>query len=91
VPLVLGVVTSLGTPAIGPDILVWFGVVTVIAVEIGLLTPPFGITVYVVKASIEGSDASLMDVFVGVLPFVAAMVLVTLVVIFVPVLSLVWF
>src|SRR5690606_7291556 len=30
--------------------LVWFGIITVIAVEIGLLTPPFGLSVYVIKS-----------------------------------------
>ena len=40
VPLMLPVMTGLQVD------LVWFGVVTVIAVEIGLLTPPFGISVH---------------------------------------------
>jgi C4-dicarboxylate transporter DctM subunit len=91
VPLTIGIVQTLGAAVVGPEVLVWFGVVTVIAVEIGLLTPPFGITVYVVKAALEDADVSLSEVFLGVLPFVGAMLLVTLLVIFVPALSLVWF
>lgn len=31
--------------------LIWFGVITVIAVEIGLLTPPFGLSVYTIKSA----------------------------------------
>ncbi|MEM9011133.1 MAG: TRAP transporter large permease subunit [Pseudomonadota bacterium] len=91
VPLTIGVVEALGGDIIGPDILIWFGVVTVIAVEIGLLTPPFGITVYVVKAALEDIEVSLTEVFIGVLPFVVAMLIVTLLIIFIPWLSIVWF
>ena len=36
--------------------LVWFGVVTVVAVEIGLLTPPFGLSVYVIKSTLPGRE-----------------------------------
>ena len=33
--------------------LIWFGVITVVAVEIGLLTPPFGLSIYVIKSTLE--------------------------------------
>src|SRR3546814_12198281 len=62
-PLMLPVVTSLGGD------LVWFGVVTTVAVEIGLLTPPFGLSVYVVKGALPPGMASLNDIFAGALPF----------------------
>ena len=39
VPLMLPIVIPMGVD------LVWFGIITVIAVEVGLLTPPFGISV----------------------------------------------
>src|SRR3546814_17801248 len=38
--------------------LVWFGIVTIVAVEIGLLTPPFGLSVYVIKSTLEIGRAS---------------------------------
>ncbi len=91
VPLTMGVAKQLGLDVIGPDVLVWYGIVTVIAVEIGLLTPPFGITVYVVKAALHNVDVTLMQIFRGVAPFVVVMLIVTLLVIFFPALSLVWF
>ena len=56
--------------------LVWFGIVTVIATEIGLLTPPLGIAVYVVHATLARPDISLKDVFVGSAPFALAMLFV---------------
>jgi C4-dicarboxylate transporter DctM subunit len=81
-PLVLPVVAKFGVD------LVWFGIVTVIAVEIGLLTPPFGISVYVIKATLDDQRLSLNDIFAGALPFAGIMLLVLLLVIFVPWLSL---
>ncbi|KMK64552.1 TRAP transporter large permease [Puniceibacterium sp. IMCC21224] len=52
---------------------VWFGIVTIIAVEIGILTPPVGIALFVVLASAEDPDITLKDVALGALPFVGAM------------------
>ena len=67
--------------------LVWFGIVTVVAVEIGLLTPPFGISVFVVKSSLKDKDISLADIFIGSAPFAVTMFLVVLLLIAFPILS----
>ena len=75
--------------ALGGD-LIWFGVVAVVAVEIGLLTPPFGISVYVVKSTLDDQRIALRDIFAGAFPFVVCMALVTLLLVFVPQLSLVF-
>ncbi len=56
--------------------LIWFGVVTVLAVEIGLLTPPFGISVFVIKSALDRPDISLGDIFLGAAPFAAMMLIV---------------
>ncbi|HEY4773996.1 MAG TPA: TRAP transporter large permease subunit, partial [Xanthobacteraceae bacterium] len=56
--------------------LVWFGVVTVVATEVGLLTPPFGLAVFVVHSTLARPDISLKDIFVGSLPFALSMCLV---------------
>lgn len=53
--------------------LIWFGVMTVIAVEIGLLTPPFGLSVYTIKAALQDKSIPVGDIFRGALPFVGAM------------------
>ena len=60
---------------IGVD-LIWFGIITVIAVEVGLLTPPFGISVFVVKSSLTDKSISLRDIFIGSAPFAVTMVVV---------------
>lgn len=69
--------------------LIWFGVITVVAVEIGLLTPPFGLSVYVIKSTLQDQRISLGDIFRGTFPFTLMMLAVLLLLIFVPNLSLV--
>jgi len=69
--------------------LIWFGVVTVVAVEIGLLTPPFGLSVYVIKSTLQDQRITLGDIFRGTAPFTLMMLAVLLLLIFVPQLSLV--
>lgn len=63
--------------------LIWIGVLSILAVEIGLLTPPFGIAAFVIKATLGSkSDISLGDIFIGAAPF-ALMMLVVLALVFV--------
>ena len=66
---------------------IWFGILTVIAVEIGLLTPPFGLTCYVVSSTLRGTGIALSDIFIGALPFVWVMGIVTLLLVFFPTLA----
>ena len=82
-PLVLPIVESFGQD------LIWFGIVTVIAVEMGLLTPPLGIAVYVVRSTIDDARVTLNDIFIGAFPYVIIMLLVTILLIAFPSLSLV--
>ena len=56
--------------------LIWFGIVTIIAVEIGLLTPPFGISVYVIKSLIDDDSVTLGQIFAGAAPFALIMLVV---------------
>jgi tripartite ATP-independent transporter DctM subunit len=53
--------------------IIWFGVITVVAVEIGLLTPPFGISVYTVKSALNDKAITIKQIFVGAFPFVVCM------------------
>jgi tripartite ATP-independent transporter DctM subunit len=63
--------------------LIWFGIVTIVAVEIGLLTPPFGISVFVIKSALDDPDIPLGEIFRGAAPFALMMlVLLALVMIF---------
>jgi len=53
--------------------IIWFGVITVVAVEIGLLTPPFGISVYTVKSTLNDKSITVAQIFRGTFPFVVCM------------------
>ena len=53
--------------------LIWFGVLTVVAVEMGLLTPPFGLSVYTIKSAMDDPDLKVGEIFRGTFPFVLAM------------------
>jgi len=64
--------------------LIWFGIVTIIAVEIGLLTPPFGISVYVIKSVIDDDSVTLGQVFAGAAPFALMMLVVLILVLMFP-------
>lgn len=64
IPLFFPVVTGLGYDP------VWFGIIVVMVVEIGLITPPFGMNLFVLRSVVP--DVPLMTLYRGVLPFVAA-------------------
>ncbi|OJJ10346.1 C4-dicarboxylate ABC transporter permease [Alphaproteobacteria bacterium AO1-B] len=82
VPLFLPLVEPMGMS------LVWFGIVTVVGAEIGLLTPPLGISCFVIKATLNDPRISLKDVFIGAFPFALVMLVVLIALIRWPSLSL---
>ncbi len=57
--------------------MIWFGIIVVIVSEIGLITPPIGMNVFVVKSVLP--DARLSDIFHGVTPFIFALLIALLV------------
>ena len=57
---------------------------TVIATEIGLLTPPLGLAVYVIKSTLVQKDISLADIFIGAAPFALMMLVVLILVMIFP-------
>ena len=81
VPLFITLMESMGLS------LVWFGIITVIGAEIGLLTPPLGISCFVIKSTLNDPDISLKDVFLGSFPFAVLMLLVLILLIQYPILS----
>ena len=64
VPIIVPVVQALGFDPI------WFGVIIVMTVELGLIHPPVGMNVFVIKSVIP--EVSFSTIFKGVLPFIAA-------------------
>lgn len=67
-PLMLPIVRALGFD------LIWFGIVSIVAIEMGLLTPPFGLVVYTMKAAL-GEDVQLEEIFRGSAPFLLMMII----------------
>jgi tripartite ATP-independent transporter DctM subunit len=64
IPIIYPLVLSLGFDPI------WFGVIIVLVTEMGVITPPVGINVYVIKSISEG--VRLETIFRGIFPFLAA-------------------
>ncbi|MEM1201540.1 MAG: TRAP transporter large permease [Pseudomonadota bacterium] len=52
------------------DLKIWFGILALIVVELGLITPPVGLNVYVISAL--SKDATMVETFKGVIPFLGA-------------------
>lgn len=67
VPIFFPVVKALGFDPI------WFGIITVLVVEIALITPPIGMNVYVIWGITD--DVSMSTIFRGILPFLGVLVL----------------
>lgn len=47
----------------------WFAIVAILSIEIGLLTPPFGMVAFAMKSAI-GNTVRVEDIFAGVVPFI---------------------
>jgi TRAP-type C4-dicarboxylate transport system permease large subunit len=67
VPLMVPVIMTIGLDPI------WFAIVVILAVEIGLLTPPFGMSVFAMSA-VLGDRATVSEIFIGTIPFLITMV-----------------
>jgi tripartite ATP-independent transporter DctM subunit len=68
------------------DLKIWFGILALIVVELGLITPPVGMNVFVINSLAR--DVPMMQTFIGVLPFFFAELLRVTILIAFPVLSL---
>ena len=70
---------SLGS--VGVD-LIWFGILVIIVIELGLISPPIGMNVFTVKS--VAPEIPLGSIFLGVLPYIVAMVVGGVLIIFFP-------
>lgn len=55
--------------------LIWFGIVAIVTIELGLLTPPFGMVVFVMKASLP-YKVDVSEIFIGSFPFFCVLLVV---------------
>jgi C4-dicarboxylate transporter DctM subunit len=80
VPIFLPIILNLGFDPI------WYGVLMIMVMEMGLITPPVGMNVYIVAG--VAKDVQLMTIFKGVAPMVAGMAVAIIIVCVIPQLSL---
>lgn len=80
IPIMFPVVLKLGFDPI------WFGMVSIVSIEIGLLTPPFGMVPFAMQSSI-GRSANIEEIFAGSLPFTLLLGVALILVIAVPSIS----
>ncbi|MGC1696744.1 MAG: TRAP transporter permease [Pseudolabrys sp.] len=80
VPIIFPVVTHLGFNPI------WFGVIIVMTVELGLIHPPVGMNVFVIKSVVK--DVSFATIFKGVIPFIITDLIRLVILIAFPILAL---
>lgn len=82
VPVFLPVVMKFGYDPI------WFGIILVVMVEVGLLTPPVGLNLFVIQA--QASDVPLTAIYRGIVPFLAAPFILIVLLFLFPGLALWW-
>ena len=80
VPIIYPVILQLGFDPI------WFGVIIVMTVELGLIHPPVGMNVFVIKSVVK--DVSFTTIFKGVIPFVVTDLLRLVILISFPIIAL---
>ena len=62
---------------------IWFGILVLIVVEVGLITPPVGMNVFIIR-SVASKYVSLTQIFAGVVPFILADIVVVTLIITIP-------
>ena len=80
IPILFPVILNLGYDPI------WFGVIIVLVTELGVITPPVGINVYVIKG--VAPDIPLEVLFKGILPFLFPILLTIVLMIAFPIIAL---
>jgi tripartite ATP-independent transporter DctM subunit len=79
VPILFPLITKLGFDPI------WFGVIIVLVTDIGVITPPVGINVFVIKGVVP--EVPIGEIFKGTLPFLCGMIVVTALIVFFPIIA----
>jgi tripartite ATP-independent transporter DctM subunit len=86
VPIIFPMVTALDFGLPPEEFAIWFGILILIVVEVGLITPPVGMNLFVINSMAKG--ISLGQTYRGVLPFVATDIVRTAILTAFPIISL---
>jgi C4-dicarboxylate transporter DctM subunit len=81
IPIFYPIVIKLGFDPI------WFGVILVLVGEMGVITPPVGVNVFVIKGI--SPDVPLETIFKGIFPFLGALIILTVILMFFPQIALI--
>ncbi len=73
VPIFIPIVTELDFGLTPDEIGIWFGILVLMAAEVGLITPPVGLNLFVINAMAK--DVPISQTYKGILPFVASDIL----------------
>lgn len=76
IPIIFPLLTSLGID------LIWFGVIVVLVGEMGVITPPVGVNVFVIKGI--APEIPVETIFKGIFPFLGALIIATIILIIFP-------
>ncbi len=87
VPIFWPIIAGLDFGLEGEDLKLWFGIITLIVVEVGLITPPVGLNVFVIHSLAK--DVPMIETFKGVLPFLASDAIRVVLIISFPIISLI--
>lgn len=68
--------------------LLWIGIITILATEMGIVTPPLGISAFVVKSSVNDARITLQDIYAGSYPFLGVMALTLVLIVMFPSITL---
>jgi tripartite ATP-independent transporter DctM subunit len=80
VPILFPVVQTLGYDPI------WFGVIIVIVCQAGMIAPPVGLNVFVISGMVK--DVPMQDIYRGIMPFLAAMIVLLIILMLAPEIAL---
>jgi C4-dicarboxylate transporter, DctM subunit len=86
IPVFFPVVMALDFGLTPEETAIWFGILVLIVVEVGLITPPVGLNLFIINSMAEGVPIS--DTYRGVLPFVASDIIRTAVLVAFPAITL---
>jgi TRAP-type C4-dicarboxylate transport system permease large subunit len=86
IPIFWPIVAALDFGMQPDDLKLWFGIITLMVVEVGLITPPVGLNVFVINSLAD--DVPMLDTFKGVVPFLLSDAVRVALIVFIPPLSL---
>ena len=75
-PIVFPIITQLGFDGL------WFGIIMIMLINIGVLTPPLGLSVYIISGIVK--EVPIQQIFKGVIPAIITMVVLTVILIIFP-------